>query len=360
MLSLLAPRAAAGAPVMAIAATSWSGWCGGSSRLFSGTPAAAAAAAEPPPAAGGAAASGSSESREDERAATLPVEQLAKALLAGNARGQLTTVKAGSPAHDQSKVSSSVVPYLCPKGEAPVVLLGEQDAEHLENLGQDAKASLATGHISPPWFIQRLRGTGWLPRRVALLGLLEPLPDAEAQFALDQARKAYASAPALAALLPREERLSSAGLKGFRLGSPSQCVYVDHAGRQHNVAPQDLDACYLDPLALPQHDLLAELNQQVEWLPQLQLFCAAYLGVHTSGVLLTEADRMGFTLFGRPAVDAVEDADGRAQVDVAAVQQQRWRQFRIGSARELRSKQAFLELLQQMKEEVKAATGAEI
>lgn len=32
---------------------------------------------------------------------------------------------------------------------------------------------------------------------------------------------------------------------------------------------------------------------QVEWLPQLQLFCAAYLGVHTSGVLLTEADRMG-------------------------------------------------------------------
>jgi len=41
------------------------------------------------------------------------------------------------------------------------------------------QASLATGHISPPWFIQRLRGTGWLPRRVALLGLLEPLPDAE-------------------------------------------------------------------------------------------------------------------------------------------------------------------------------------
>lgn len=223
MLSLLAPRAAAGAPAMTIAAASWAGWCGGSSRLFSGTTAAAAAAAEQPPAAGGAAAPDSSESSEDERAATLPVEQLAKALLAGNARGQLTTVKAGSPAHDQSKVSSSVVPYLCPKGgwqfslrpamldspvllcwfvpllrgrccwcrspgtaqhphcqaaaglafvpmcsvlvllawqhaaapntrrttgimytraaagEAPVVLLGEQDAEHLENLGQDAK-----------------------------------------------------------------------------------------------------------------------------------------------------------------------------------------------------------------------------
>ena len=135
-------------------------------------------------------------------------------------------------------------------------------------------------------------------------------PSLQAQFALDQARKGYASSPALAALLPREERLSSAGLRGFRLGSPSQCVYVDHTGRQHNVAPQvvcfksglaaggrgchssrrrrrsssspvllhivgdvtrlecrlllqDLDACYLDPLALPQHDLLAELNQQV-------------------------------------------------------------------------------------------------
>ncbi len=60
----------------------------------------------------------------------------------------------------------------------------------------------------------------------------------QAQFALDQARKAYAAAPALSALLPREERLSAAGLRGFRLGSLSQCVYVDHAGRQHNVAPQ--------------------------------------------------------------------------------------------------------------------------
>lgn len=67
---------------------------------------------------------------------------------------------------------------------------------------------------------------------------VSPFHFSQAQFALDQARKAYASASALAALLPREERLSSAGLKGFRLGSPSQCVYVDHGGRQHNVAPQ--------------------------------------------------------------------------------------------------------------------------
>lgn len=117
MLSLLAARAAPGAPGTAIAAASCAAWRGWSGRLFSSTPAAAAAAAaEPPPAAGGATAPGGSSSSEDERAATLPVEQLAKALLAGNARGQLTTVKAGSPAHDQSKVSSSVVPHLCPKG----------------------------------------------------------------------------------------------------------------------------------------------------------------------------------------------------------------------------------------------------
>lgn len=41
-------------------------------------------------------------------------------------------------------------------------------------------------------------------------------------------------------------------------------------------------------------------SPQMEWLPQLQLFCAAYLGVHTSGVLLTEADRMGEELVLQP------------------------------------------------------------
>ena len=107
MLSLLAPRAAAGLPVLTAAAACWAGCSSG--RLFSATTAAAAAAEAPPPAASG--------SSEEERAASLPVEQLAKALLAGNVRGQLTTVKAGSPAHDQSKVSSSVVSYLCPRGE---------------------------------------------------------------------------------------------------------------------------------------------------------------------------------------------------------------------------------------------------
>ena len=60
----------------------------------------------------------------------------------------------------------------------------------------------------------------------------------QAQFALDQARKAYAAAPALSAQLPSEARLSGAGLRGFRLAGATQCVYVDHAGRQHSVAPQ--------------------------------------------------------------------------------------------------------------------------
>jgi len=35
-------------------------------------------------------------------------------------------------------------------------------------------------------------------------------------------------------------------------------------------------------------------------------------------------------------VEAIEGPDGKAQVDLQAAQQQRWRQFRIGSARELR------------------------
>lgn len=61
-------------------------------------------------------------SNEDERAASLPVEQLAKALLAGNARGQLTTIAAGDPGAEESKVHSSVVSYLSPRGERATLL----------------------------------------------------------------------------------------------------------------------------------------------------------------------------------------------------------------------------------------------
>lgn len=31
----------------------------------------------------------------------------------------------------------------------------------------------------------------------------------------------------------------------------------------HSTNAQELDSCFLDPLALPQHDLLAQLNQNV-------------------------------------------------------------------------------------------------
>ncbi len=78
---------------------------------------------------------------------------------------------------------------------------------------------------------------------------------------------------------------------------------------------------------------------------QLQLFCAAYLGVHAREVLLMQADRLGFTLLGAPAQQAQQA-------------QQRWRQFRIGSARELRGPRQFQELLQQMRAEVTDAAGA--
>lgn len=267
-----------------------------------------------------------------------------------------------------------------PTGEAPVILLDPgRDASHLSNLQESAKASLATGHVSPPWFIQRLRATGWLPRRVALLGRLEPLPAAEVKFAVDQARKAFASAPSLAAQLPEASALP--GLLGYRLQDISQAVYVDSAGKQQAVPAEELDSCFLDPLALSQHDLLTQLNQSPDWQNQLRLFCAAYLGVHSTKVLLVEADRLGFMLAGAPMEAAGAGASGAAQQGQQAgggqqqgqgkpaaggqekeeeeqQQQQRWRQFRIGSARELGGKQQFVELLEQMRAEVAAAAGA--
>ena len=127
-------RAAAALPSLAAAASRWA------ASLSSGRPfSAAAAGGAPPPPAGDA----QRPSEEDEKAASLPVEQLAKALLAGNARGQLTTIKAGEPGAEDSKVSSSVTPYVSLRGEAPVVLLGPADAEHLANLGESAKVGRA-------------------------------------------------------------------------------------------------------------------------------------------------------------------------------------------------------------------------
>lgn len=87
--------------------------CAAGSRLFS-----SASGSAPPLAAAAAGAGG--EASEDERAASLPVAQLAKALLAGNVRGQLTTITAGEPGQDESKVVSSVAAYLSPRGSPPL------------------------------------------------------------------------------------------------------------------------------------------------------------------------------------------------------------------------------------------------
>lgn len=108
------------------------------------------------------------------------------------------------------------------------------DRRHLPSVRPQLAALLLVARLHPVWPAHAAAAAAG----AVVFPTVLHLPFPQAQFALDQARKAYASAPALAALLPREERLSSAGLKGFRLGSPSQCVYVDHAGRQHNVAPQ--------------------------------------------------------------------------------------------------------------------------
>jgi hypothetical protein len=186
----------------------------------------------------------------------------------------------------------------------------------------------------------------------------------QTRFALAQARKACRGAAALSALLPPEDRLPQ--LLGFRLGAISQAVYVDGAGRQRGVAFEELDAALLDPLALTQHDLLAAVNQSPDWRTQLQLFAAAYLGVACRRVLLEGADRLGFTLLGEPLRGggggggaAGEEGAGEAVMSNAAQQpqQERWRQFRIGSSRELRNGEAFMELLQQMREEVRAVAG---
>lgn len=55
------------------------------------------------------------------------------------------------------------------------------------------------------------------------------------------------------------------------------------------------------PAAVGQQDLLLQLLEDPEQRHQLRAFCAAYLGVQVSDALVTEADRFGFTLLGKPA-----------------------------------------------------------
>lgn len=109
-----------------------------------------AAAETPPPTTGAAAEGAEPDARggDEQRAASLPVEQAAKALLAGNARGQLTSVRADGAAAEESKVYSSVVGYVCPRGEAPVLLLSPEDVQHLRNIEENPKVGGGWGGLS--------------------------------------------------------------------------------------------------------------------------------------------------------------------------------------------------------------------
>ena len=148
-------------------------------------------------------------------------------------------------------------------------------------------------------------------------------------------------------------------LRGFRLAGVQRAGYVDAAGRQQGVAPEELGSTLLDPLALASHDLLAEINGSEAWRHQLRLFAAAYLGVHCGEVLLEGADRLGFNLLGAPLAAGGEGGDGaeQQQQKQGQQQQQRWRQFRIGFSREMRDRAAFVSMLEQMKSEVSNAAG---
>eukprot|EP00887_Chlorella_sp_A99_P002329 scaffold10.g2329.t1 len=247
----------------------------------------------------------------------LPPEQLAKALLMSNCRAQLMTVAAGATGAEEPKVLSGIVQYLpgAGRGVDLVVLLSPLlHAGHVANLEANPTASLCTGHLNPPGIIQRIRAAGWLPTRITLLGKLAPLPSGE---------------------------------------------YVDATGKQHDLQPWDVDAALLDPLATSLQEVLLELNDDPEWQGQLRLFCAAYLSAEVSAALVTEADRLGFTLLGQLAGAAAEAAAaGGGGGDTAAAAALRWRQFRFAFQREVRDLDGFWAMLDGMREEVPAAAAA--
>ncbi|GAB4814050.1 hypothetical protein N2152v2_001096 [Parachlorella kessleri] len=101
--------------------------------------------------------------------------------------------------------------------------------------------------------------------------------------------------------------------------------------------------------AVGQHDLLLNLLEDPDRRRQLRTFCTAYLGVEVTDALATEADRLGFTLLGKPAVGADDEGE--------QAKTQRWRQFRIGFQRELRNQEAFLRMLDDMWAEVEQASA---
>lgn len=192
------------------------------------------------------------EQRHAERPAWLPAEQAAKALLAGNARGQLTTVSsAPSRAPEEPAVNSCIAQYLSPGGEAPVVLLSRrQHPQQLADLAANGQASLCVGATDPAGLAAALRAAGWLPQRLTVLGTLRALPAGDAAFHLRQAAAAWGPSTALGGALPSEAELLQEGgdLSAFQLVELSRAVLVDPSGRQLEVAPADLDGAILDPL----------------------------------------------------------------------------------------------------------------
>ena len=366
-----------------------------------------------------AAAPAAAPAAEERGHGALPHAQLAKNILAGHCRAQLTTAVAAHTEEEEPRVASSAVQCVYGPWGAPVVLLSAQvgvrcctverapgaralpatplphtplppqhHAQHLHNLRAAPQASLCAGHLHPPAWVARVRAAGWLPPRATLLGDLQELPAAEVRVppgdlqarrrlhaacarlmwpsppppphltpptptqtkhALAQARKAL-GATSLAALLPSEAAVAAGGLVGYALPSPARAQFVDAAGAQHELDPQEVDSAALDPLALQQHDLLAELNDEGGGQAALRLFCAAYLGVDVDAALLLQADRLGLTLLGQPAGAAQGGGSGGG-----ASPSQRWRMYRIQFQREQRSVAGWQRMVDEMRREVESA-----
>lgn len=113
----------------------------------------------------------------------LPLAEVAKSLLCGNSRAQLTTVRADSPAAGtEPKVTSSLVQAVAPRGYPPLVLLHPSlHANSIKDILTNPAnpASLCYGATDPPGVLQRYRAAGWYPPRFIVLGHLIPLKTSE-------------------------------------------------------------------------------------------------------------------------------------------------------------------------------------
>ncbi|KAL6778830.1 hypothetical protein ACKKBF_B04450 [Auxenochlorella protothecoides x Auxenochlorella symbiontica] len=286
----------------------------------------------------------------------LPLAQVAKACLAGNPRAQLTTVRGEAlNAGTEPKVGSCLVHALAPRGLPPLVLL--HPALHAEalrdlDLNPTNPASLCYGATDPPGLLQHVRAAGWLPPRLVLLGGLAPVAPSEVAAQVSEARRAWRGT-SLLDLLPPESELEH--LRGFSLPEPSRCQLVDAAGKQHELAPEAVDAALLDPIAYSQMDLLRMLSEEEGWQAALRLFCAGYLGVEAGpGALAVAADRMGLTVLAREVQAAASGVEPPPEPTGG-----RWRQFRFAFQRELRGRSDFVRMLESMREEVEAAAADE-